>query len=304
MGHRVDTNKYAAYRAARLLQQRIGSFVLAFAVFLIALSMIFSALQDREARCQERAHEIEFDFIVNTGYSREDVVTALQAILEERSCFLDFPPQNDDVPNVVQLDVLDTTTNFIAERGFRLVRRSDGSSYFFQLTAIFDRLCGTYPPITMEVLPNVDYERVTYHIKAVSLTNNTVTYLQQSSLFTQDSGRVTTVTQLQSLFPGFQQFGLSAERFSTTQSSSYTIEGVSQVYFSGSPLDIRVAIQHWHPDKDTPGFWRLVMSTQNIMAEQNLISLESSVRQGLALRNLLCNSTSENCADRVDIYLR
>ncbi|KAG5468438.1 hypothetical protein LSCM1_02418 [Leishmania martiniquensis] len=304
MGHRQDTNKYAAHRTATLLQRRIGSFVLVFSVFMIALSMLFSALQAREARCQERAHQIEFDLIVSADATRGDVVNALQTILEARHCFLDFSPQNDDVASVVQLDVLDTPANFIAERGFRLVRRYAGTSYYFQLSAIFDRLCGTYPPVSMEVLANVDYERVSYHIKGISLTNRTVKYLQQSSLLTKDMNRVTTVTQLQSLFPGLQQFGLSTARLAPLHSRNYTVEGVSQVYFEGTPIDIHVMIQHWGSDHGTAGFWRVVMSTPNIMAEQDLISLESSVRQGFALRHLLCNATSENCADQVDMYLR
>ncbi|AYU82737.1 hypothetical protein conserved [Leishmania donovani] len=304
MGHHADPNKYVAYRDATVLQRRIATFVLVFSVMIIALVMTFSSVQHREAPCQDRAHEVEFDFMIRPDSTHEAIVTALQTILEKRRCWLDFAPQNDDAPTMVQLNVLDTTTGLIAGRGFRVVRRSDGSNYHYELRAVFDKLCGTYPPISMEVMANVDYERVTYNIKAASLMNSTVKYLQHSSLLTKEKNRVTTVTQLQSVFPGFHQLGPSTARLSTIQSAKYTVEGVSQVYFNGSPLDIRVRVQHWLSDKGTPDFWRVVLSTQNIMAERDLVSLQSSIREGLTKLNLLCNATSSSCANELDLYLR
>ncbi|CAM38696.1 conserved hypothetical protein [Leishmania braziliensis MHOM/BR/75/M2904] len=304
MGHHADPNKYAAYLDATVLRRRIATFVLVFSVIIVALVMTFSAVQHREARCQDRAHEIEFDFMVRSGSTREDVVTALQAIMAERRCLLDFHPQNDDTPTVVQLDVLDTMTNFIARHGFRLVRRSHGLSYHYELRTLFDKLCGTYPPISMEVMANVDYERVTYRIKALSLMNSTVKYLQQSSLLTKEKNRVTTVAQLQSVFPGFHQLSTSKARLSQTKSAEYTVMETSQVYYNGSPLDIRVVLQFWRSHDDKLGFWRVVVNTQNIMAERDLLSLKSSIQDGLATRNLLCNATSSNCADQLDVYLQ
>ncbi|CBZ30502.1 conserved hypothetical protein [Leishmania mexicana MHOM/GT/2001/U1103] len=305
MGHHADPNKYVAYRDATVLQHRIATFVLVFSVVIIALVMIFSSVQHREAPCQDRAHEAEFDFMIPSDSTREAIVTALQTILEKRHCWLDFAPQNDDAPTKMQLSVLDTTAGLIAGRGFRLVRRSDGSNYHYELRAVFDKLCGTYPLISMEVMANVDYERVTYHIKATSLnTNNTVKYLQYSSLLTKEKNRVTTVPQLQSVFPGFHQLGPSTARLSAIQSTKYTVEGASQVYYNGSPLDIRVSVQHWQSDKGTPNFWRVVVSTQNMMAERDLVSLQSSIREGLTKLNLLCNATSSLCTDELDVYLR
>ena len=304
MGHHADPNKYTAYRDAVVLQGRIATFVLVFAVIIIAFIMTFSAVQFREAPCQERAHEILFESFVNPSATREEVVTALQEILRGRRGVLDIQLKNDDAAKMVQLDVLDTSDSFVASRGFRLVRRSDGSRYHYELRALFDKLCGSYPSLSMEVMPNVDYEKVTYHIKGIAMTNGTVKYLQQSALSTKEKNRVTTVAQLQAVFPGFHELGGSATRMSTTQSAKYSLEGVSQVYFNGSPLDLHVAVQRWYNDKDEPLVWRVVASTQSMLAENDLSSLQSSIRQGFADRSILCNATSANCTDQVDIYLR
>lgn len=302
MGHHADPNKYAAYRDAIVLQRRIATFVLVFTVVIIALVMTFSAVQYREARCQDRAHEIAFEFMVRPDATREDIVVALQSVMQERHGSLDFLPQNDDASKTVQLEVLDTPAGYIGSRGFRLLRRSDGSNFHYELRAIFEKLCGSYPTISMEVMPNVDYERVTYHIRAMARTGSRVKYMQQSSLLTKDSNRVTTVPQLQALFPGFREFGPSTARLSSKQSAKYTIEGVSEAYYSGSPLDISVTLQCWYTEKGKPAFWRVVLGTQNIMAERNLVSLEHSVQLGLAQRSLLCNATSD-CGG-LDEYLR
>ncbi|KAK7195888.1 hypothetical protein NESM_000521500 [Novymonas esmeraldas] len=304
MGHQADPNKHAAHRDATVLRRRIATFVLVFSVVLVALVMTFSAVRHRESPCQDRAHEIAYDFIVNPNATRADLVTALQTIVGERYATLDFLPQNDDASTVVQLDMLDTNTNFVAGRGFRLVRRSDGSNIHYELRTIFDKLCGTYPSLSMEVMANVDYEKVTYHIKAVVSMNSTVKYLQQSSLLTKDKSRIGTVTQLQSVFPGFHQFGPSALRLSPTESAKYTVEGVSQVYFNGSPLDIRVAVQRWTTNTDKVGFWRVMVSTQSIMAERDLVLLESTIRKGFAARGFLCNATPSNCADKLELFMR
>lgn len=304
MGHQHDPNKYAAYRDAIVLQRRIATFVLVFSVIIIALIMTFSAVQFREAPCQERAHEILFDTFLNPSATREEVVTALQEIMTSRRSTLDIPPKNDDAAKMIQLEVLDTDASFVASRGFRLVRRTDGSRYRFELRAVFDKLCGSYPSLSMEVMPNVDYEKVTYHIKGIAMTNGTVKYLQQSALGTKEKNRVTTVAQLQAVFPGFHELGGSATRLQSTQSAKYSLEGVAQVYFNGSPLDLYVTVQCWYNDKDKPLLWRVVASTQSMLAENDLASLQGSIRQGFAERGMLCNTTAANCADQLDVFLR
>ncbi|KPA82502.1 hypothetical protein ABB37_03554 [Leptomonas pyrrhocoris] len=304
MGHHADPNKYAAYRDAIALRQRIETFALVFSVVVIALIMTFSAVQFRESPCQERAHEISFDTFLDPSATREQVVTALHEILNSRRGSLDIPPQNDDAASVVQLDVLDTGSSFIGSHGFRLVRRSDDSGYRFELRAIFDKLCGSYPTVSMEVMPNVDYETVTYHIKGIATTNGTVKYLQQSALSTKEKNRISTVAQLQTVFPGFHEFGGSALRMSSTHTAKYSLEGVAQVYYNGSPLDLRVAVQCWYTEKDKPQLWRVVASTQNILAENDLFSLQNSLQQGFADRGMLCNTSSSNCGADLDIYLR
>jgi hypothetical protein len=304
MGHHTDPNKYAAYRDAIVLQRRIATFVLVFSVIIIALIMTFSAVQFREAPCQERANEILFDFFVSPTVTREEVVTTLQEIVVSRRSTLDIPPKNDDAAKLIQLDVLDTESSFVASRGFRLLRRSDGSRYRFELRAIFDRLCGSYPSLSMEVMPNVDYEKVTYHIRGLAMTNGSVRYLQQSALGTKEKNRITTVAQLQTVFPGFHELGSGASRLQSIRSAKYSLEGVAQVYFNGSPLDIYVAVQCWLNDKDKPLVWRVVASTHNMLAENDLTSLQRSIQQGFAERNMLCNSTSLNCPEQLDIYLR
>ncbi|KPI87978.1 hypothetical protein ABL78_2914 [Leptomonas seymouri] len=304
MGHHSDPNKYAACRDAMVLQQRIASFVLAFTVIIIALIMTFSAVQFREAPCQERAHEIVFETFLYPNATRDAVVTALQEILTSRRGSLDIPPKNDDEDKVIQLDVLDTPSSFVASRGFRLLRRTVGSRYRFELRAIFDKLCGSYPSVSMEVMPNVDYERATYNIKGIAMMNGTAKYLQQSALSTKDRNRVTTMAQMQALFPGFNEFGKGATRISTLQSFKYSLEGVAQVYYNGSPLDISVTIQLWYNDKDKPLLWRVAASTQNLLAENDLISLQSSIQLGFLERSMLCSTATASCADSVDLYLR
>ncbi|KAG5494119.1 hypothetical protein JKF63_01954 [Porcisia hertigi] len=304
MGHQADPNKYATYRDATVLQQRIATFVLVFSFIIVALVMTFSAVLYREAPCQDRADEIELDLRLRSGLTSEGVLTALRSILEERGGWLDFPLRNDDAPTKVQLDILDTDTRFIAGRGFRLVRRNVGSNYHFGLSTVFDKLCGTHPTLSMQVMANVDYERVAYHIKALGLMNSTVKYLQRSSLTTKDRNRLTTMAQLQSVFPGFHQLAPASASLSPTLSMNYTVEGVSDVYYNGRPLDIRVALQRWFPEKGSSDFLRVVVSTHNIMAERDLLSLYTSIQKAFVAQNMLCNASSPKCAAPLDLYIR
>lgn len=304
MSHHADGSANSHLREAFTLQRRIATFILVFAVLIVALTMAISAVQFRFSPCQDRAHEVIFDNFVSVKVSAEDLFASLQSIVSDRRGLLDFTVKGGQASRVETMEYLDTADELIASHGFRLVRWSDGVQYSFELRAIFEKLCGTFPRLSMEVFPNVDYEKASYHVKALAALDQTVAYLQQSSLTTKEKNRITTVSQLQNVFPGFHELEAASQRVSAKLEVSRSIVGVSQVYFAGSPLDIHVSVQLWQSAKQQPMFWLVRLSTESLFAEKDLVSLQQSISAGLKSAGMLHNATEDGNAKLPDIFLR
>lgn len=300
MGHHVETSTSLNHRQALVAQTRLGTFVLVFSVALIAFTMTISALQNRASRCQDRAREILFDHYLRPDISRGEIAAVMQDVLVVRRSTLDITAKEAAQQKMKSVDVYDTSDSIISSRGLRLLRQKDGNNYRWEMRHVQSKLCDTFPPVSMEMLPNADYEKAAYHIKAIGVPKGTTVFILESSLTTKDGNRIATLQQLQSLFPGFQQF-TGANRLTAQKTFEYTVGGNAQVYYNGVPLDIIVQVQQWF-SKGTPIFWRVTFSTENMLAEKNLISLDQSMRTAFEGKSMHC--TSSSCTETVDAYLR
>lgn len=299
MGH-AEKSEHLNLRNALVLQRRITTFSLGFSVALVVLMMTLTSLQYRDASCQDRASEVVLDILLRPDLSKAVIVNAISEVLAARLAVLDMDVE-DASPGIKTVEMLDTSDSIIAANGFRLLHRTDGSNYNYELRAIFDRLCGSKPTISMEVLGNVDYEKVVYHIKAISLMGqSTKKFMLESRLTTKDASRITTVAQLQSLFPGFISIS-SSGKLSVSASFTYTGGGGGQVYYNGQPLDVAVGIEQWFGKDSKPLFWRVTLSTANLFAEGDLVSLEESLQTSFRQNDFVC---AKECAGVFNVYLR
>lgn len=299
MGH-TEKPEHLNRRDALLLQRRLTTFLLVFSVVVVALMMTLAAVQNRDAACQDRAHEVVCDNLLRPDLTMEEIVKAVSDVLTARRAALDLDVKSTS-PKSKTLEVLDTSNGVIAANGFRLLHRSDGINHNYELRAIFDALCGSKPTISMEVLANVDYEKVVYHTKAISMMNGTQKYMLESSLNTKDGSRITSFSQLQSLFPGFNAL-VSTGKLTPSAVFSYTGGGSGgQVYYNGQPLDVAIGIQQWFGKDEKPLFWRVTLSTESVFAENDLTSLELSLRNAFTVNNYTC---VKDCGGTFNVYLR
>ncbi|EPY27591.1 hypothetical protein STCU_03895 [Strigomonas culicis] len=145
----------------------------------------------------------------------------------------------------------------------------------------------------MEVMPNVDYEKVNYGVRSVLFNNRTRQFLLESKLTTQDMNRVTSFAQFQKIFPGFYKVASGSGRLDVVSTWDYTKNGDYQIYYRNSPMDIYVHIEQWST-KDKPFMWRVFISTDNILAEDSAKAIESAIRQAFTEGNMLCGSSCDS----------
>lgn len=296
-----DKTESLKHREALVLQHRIASFLLVFSVIIVALVMSTAAVQNRDAACQDRSQEVICDNLLVPTITREEITQTITDVLFARRAVLDMNAKTSLVEKSRTVQVLDTAENTIAANGFRLLHRSDGVNHHYDLRAIFDTLCGSRPTISMEVLPNVDYEKVVYHTKTISLMNGTRKYMLQSSLNTRDAARITSFSQLQNLFPGFNAI-TAVGKLSPQSSVSYSGASTGgQVYYNGHPLDITIGIQQWYAKDLRPLFWRVTLSTESVFAESDLASLEMSLQAAFIQKQYICG---KECTSVFNGYLR
>lgn len=280
-----------------------ATFAMVFSVVLVILIVALSAVQDRDARCQDRVGEVAFDSILRPSLSRDVIYSTINDVLATRHCVLDVSPAEAYQQKTKTLELLDTPQQTISGLGFRLLKRSDGNSHRYELRAIFDHRCGAVPTVSMEVLPNVDYERVTYRSKTIVMSNDTMKYMFESSLISKDAARINSFDTMQILFPGFHQVS-STSAVTTQKSWSYTVGGAGTVYFEGQPLDLTIQVQQWFEQEGKPVFWRVSLSTDSIFAEPELVSIQNMIRAAFVAKQMPCSMEAGVCDTDFDIYFR
>nr|CCC89963.1 conserved hypothetical protein [Trypanosoma congolense IL3000] len=189
MGH---TERHLVFnrREVDRLQRRLMSFLLIFTAVAIAFIVVVASMQTRVATCQTQAAEGIRPLYMHHGTSNTTVRDAIFASLSligvrAEPVLLDSGAQN------TQLDVFDTTEGTLSTSGFRLVRETGPASVaYWKLLYMDHSVCSPERGISMEALPNVDYEKVTYRVKAI-VSNNMRLFLYETNIATKNKERIT-----------------------------------------------------------------------------------------------------------------
>lgn len=299
MGHKEAHTHAYNHRLLAATQRKIGSFILILTVFVIAWVVFLAAIHNKESSCQHRAHEAKYPNILTSSLTYEEILSAVNTVFEARRVILNF---DDEHHKSEVVEVLDTQANLLSNNGFRLLRRHE-KSWKWDLRTFSDHMCNSFAPVSMEILPNVDYEKAQYRAIALSvphIQNNTLQYMLSSQLSTNDGNRISSFVQLESVFPGF--YALSSADDKVLVQSTYTLNrlGTGEVYFNGAPLNIIVEVQQWTKG-DKPLFWVLGLSSSDVHAQTALMSLQRSLGAHLMENNMMCKD--KVCMSPDDVFL-
>lgn len=288
MGKKQGPTQSAQHREALSAKRKITTFLLTFSVVLAALVVTLGAVQNRDASCQDRAHELTFDLFVDADASENEVLSLIDETLQQRRCVLDDIARSDKVRTT---EVMDTEDALLAARGFSLLRVTLPDAFRFDLVTVLPKLCNTYPSLSMESLVNVDHEKSNYHIKAIPQANsNSAHFSFISSVRTQDRNRFNTFFLLQSVFPGFQGLTTKAKMVIVKQFKT-SLARYAQVYFDGKPMDIALFIERWE-EKGKPLVWRVGLSTFSMQTEADAVSLYETLTDAFSSRKLKAGSSA------------
>ncbi|ORC93798.1 uncharacterized protein TM35_000016750 [Trypanosoma theileri] len=296
MGHHGEALPVYNHREALLVQRRLMTFLLVFSVFAVAFVLLIASVQTRQVDCQARAHAAVRVVFAHPAAADGTIAAELVAALRQRGVQAvptDGPPAP---PDGHQLNALDTTAHTLAAAGFRLLRTITGAEVLWQLRNIDSALCGSQRTISMEALPNVDYERVSYHVKAV-MANGARTFLYEASVITKDKERITTFPQLQSLFPGFNVL-VAPPRMLETKPIHYFTNFSADLYYDSIPMDVELRVEEWKQPNGKTMYWRIVISSSNILAERNLKEVYSILFGTVQEKGFMCSK--EECGDSYD----
>eukprot|EP00796_Vickermania_ingenoplastis_P004403 gene4403-3203_t len=287
MGHKEGHTLAYNHRMLAAAQRKIGSFILVFAVMVIAWVVFLAAIHNRETSCQLRSHEARFQNVLPPSLTLDEIMNALQTVFDERKVELTISDAHGFTFNI---DLLDTETDLLMNNGFRLLRWRDKSWIKWDLRSFSFQMCDAAPPVSMEILPNVDYEKAQYRSIALQLPhmeNHTLQYMLTSQLRTTDDTRISSFVQLESVFPGFYALSSADDKVVVRRTYKMTSHGVIDVYFQSMPLDVAIQIQQWE-SRGAALFWTVSLSSTDIQAQTALVSLQRSLQNFLSEKNLMC----------------
>lgn len=292
-------------------QRRIGTFILIFSVVFIFWVMLLSSEHHKVSQCQHRASESHYQYVLSPNLTFKEIVTTLNTVFNSVHVTMNFNTYSSNATQ--QLLVMDTERGLLASNRFYLLKWEDHETFHWNLRTFTEQICDTRettegggrgkPSVSMEVLPNVDYEKAQYRASAVMvphILNNTHHFMLSSTLNTNDANRICSFVELESVFPGL--YALSSADDSIVVKGTYTHHdyGDGDVYYNGQALDITVRIQEWKKGgKDL--FWSVLISTISIPAESALVSLHKSLSSSFVANNMFCKS--KDCMSPESVFL-
>lgn len=301
MGHKEGHTLAYNHRLLAATQRKIGSFVLLFSVVVVAWIIFLAAVHDKESRCQKRANEVKYVNFLEKTLPLDIIISSINEVFTNRSIVL---KETSELNSSIQVDVMDTTSQLLSRNGFRLLRWPENSWIKWDLRTVGTELCSATFPISMEVLPNVDYEKAQYRITGLSLPhvgflyNRTLQYMFSSQLRSNDRSRISTFVQLESVFPGF--YSLSSSNENVAVQSSYSLKMLygGLAYFGGIALDVEVRVGQWSRNSSNL-FWFVELRTESLHSQTALMSIQNSLEQYFIGRKMIC----KGCITPEDVFL-
>ncbi|KEG14251.1 hypothetical protein DQ04_00551030 [Trypanosoma grayi] len=297
MGHHHENHPVYNHREALLIQRRIVSFLLVFSVMAVAFVILIASVQTREASCQTRAEVAIYSMAARPTEDNDTLISSIIVALKERGVQLELADEDDEVYATRQIDVLDTAERTLWASGFRLLRWTGANNVLWQLRFLDQSLCQTGRGISMEALPNVDYEKVTHKVRSVGGNNGNRAFLYEVNVMTKDKKRITTFPQLQSLFPGFNA-QVASPRMVVTRSFRRLRNFAADLYHGETMMDIELRVEMWGRPDGNALFWRVQLLSRNILAEINLKEIYNVLAEVLQSRNIMCDR--EGCGNAYD----
>lgn len=300
MGHKEGHTLAYNHRLLVATQRSIGSFASLFSVLVVAWIFFLAAVHNRESPCQQRGHEARLRLFLNPELTVDFITFATISAFSSTDVTLTF---DDDHHAPFLYQLMDTPRNVISGNGFRLIRWKDRRWVKWDLRTLSPQLCGAKPLISMEVLPNVDYEKVQYRSLALTLPhlyNHTRQYLLSSQLRTTDVKRISSFVQLESVFPGFYALSSGDDKLIVTQEYNVTRVKTGEAFFRESSLDIVVKLEEW-ANEDKRRYWILSLSTGNIRAQTALMLLQETLMKQFSESSLICRT--KECTQANDQFM-
>ncbi|EKF33639.1 hypothetical protein MOQ_002486 [Trypanosoma cruzi marinkellei] len=288
MGHNRENHAIPNYREVLLMQQRTTSFLIVFSVVAIAFFVLIVSIQTQEAICQTRAETAAFSVYAKMEVKNDSLSSALLDALNTNGVHAE--PVEKRSKSMTRIDVFDTLERTLLNSGFRLLRQPDEFGVTWRLRYLEHSVCRTERKISMEALPNVDYEKVSYDVMAIN-THGGRAFLYEAEVKTKDRDRITTFPQLQSLFPGFNARTASPQMV-LTDSVEVLTAFAAELYYGSTSLDIELQMEERKREKGGKSYWRVTLLTKNILAESNLKGVHRIVSEVVQNRSLLCDPAS------------
>ncbi|EKG05201.1 hypothetical protein TCSYLVIO_003725 [Trypanosoma cruzi] len=288
MGHTRESHAIPNYREVLLMQQRTASFLMAFSVIAIAFFVLIVSIQTQEAICQTRANTAAFNVYAKAEIKNGSFADALIDALKRNGVHAELLERKSQFRT--RIDVFDTLEKTLFNSGFRLLRMPDEFGVTWRLRYLEHSVCQTERRISMEALPNVDYEKVSYDVMAIN-THGDRAFLYEAEVKTKDRDRITTFPQLQSLFPGFNARTASPQMVLTDSVVTLTAFA-AELYYGSTSLDIELQMEQRSREKGGKLYWRVTLLTKNILAESNLKGVHRIVSEVVQNRSVLCDPAS------------
>lgn len=252
--------------------------------------MFLSSEQHKVSKCQHRASQAHYQYALSPNLTVQEILSTLNTALNSVHVTLTFNPRDSNETRTVK--VMDTERGLLADNRFYLLHWEDHGLYHWNLRRYSAHICGSSPSVSMEVLPNVDYEKAQYRASSVMIPhilNNTHHFLLSSTLSTNDPNRILTFVQLESVFPGLYALSSADDSVAAKDTYTYRNYGDGDLYFNSEALDITIRIQGWKKDGKSL-FWSVAMSTISIPSETALVALHRSLESSFLANRMVCRS--------------
>ncbi|RNF08572.1 hypothetical protein TraAM80_02679 [Trypanosoma rangeli] len=283
MGHAREHQTTHNHREVLLMRRRIESFIMVFSVIVVAFLVLIVSIHQGEASCQSRADAATYSVYAQATRKNDTLVGDLVAALKRNGVRAEPLEETDKTQRI---DVFDTQEGTLLASGFRLLRLLGQFDVMWQLRYLEQSICWPRRTISMEALPNVDSERVSYHVTAIN-TRGGRAFLYKADVLTRERDRITTFPELQSLFPGFNA-QTASPRMLVTNSMNVSTKFAAELHYGLSPLDIELRMEQRKPVTGEAAYWRVTVSTTNIMAEANLVKMHGIVSELVVNKSVLC----------------
>lgn len=287
------------YRELLLLQKRTVSFLFVYSVMIVVFFVFILCIQTSRTDCQLRADTAVYSVYARSLGENDTLVDALAVTFRLKG--VQVEPLAKGERTARRVDVYDTAERTLANSGFRLVRRVGDARVVWHLRYLDHGVCRTARRLSMEALPNVDYEKVSYHVKAVAAKEGRV-FLHGTDVTSRDRKQIATFQELQALFPGFNAH-MASPRMLVTDSLQLLRSFSFELYYSFSPMGIEIHMEEQKRVDEDFVYWHVKVLSSNILAERELREVYRVVADLVRSRGLTCNhSTCGRNPDDVFLY--